>query len=268
MQEIKCKKCSHTFTPVPRKADCIFTDPPYNIDYKGAGENTSEGIENDNLSDEDFKKLLDGSFKNYRRVVKPTAGLYVFHSAKAASQFDTALKEAGFDVKEELIWNKPSAGMGMGAYRRKHEPFFYACVEGETASFYGDRTHTTIWDLQDDEAKLLKWAKQVKADEAAGKTTVWTMGRDSTADYVHPTQKPVELVSQAIYNSSELGGSVLDTFLGSGSTLIAAEKTGRDCYGMELDPKYIDVAIERWCNYTENTTYVKNGEVIHLHGLQ
>ena len=152
------------------------------------------------------------------------------------------------------------AALGWGDYRWKHEPFFYAGKE--KTQFYGDRSHSTVWDFQKTEQQLLNWAKRQKKSETEGKTTVWTMKRDSVIGYVHPTQKPVEIIQYAIINSSKDGDIVMDLFLGSGSTLIAAEKTGRICYGMELDPKYVDIIVQRYVDYTGNETIKKNGKEI------
>lgn len=242
------------------KADMVFTDPPYNVNYSGSGENTSEGIMNDHMSEEDFDTFLTEAFKRYAEHSKGGAGWYVFHSHHAQDAFRRAIDKTDWKVKSQLIWNKPSAGLGMNEYRPKHEPFFY-CVNNE-AVFYGDRTGTTVWDLHKSEQALIAWAKKQKRLETEGKTTIWTMKRENVGGYVHPTQKPVELITYALHNSSKAGDIVLDTFLGSGSTLIAAQKTGRVCYGMELDPKYIDVIVSRYVAYTKNSTVIKNGEEI------
>jgi DNA modification methylase len=107
-----------------------------------------------------------------------------------------------------------------------------------------------VWDFQKTEQQLLNWAKRQKNAEKNGKTTIWSMKRDNVNEYVHPTQKPVELISYAIHNSSKADDIVMDLFGGSGSTLIACEKTNRICYMSELDPKYCDVIIKRYEDYT------------------
>jgi DNA modification methylase len=105
--------------------DMIFTDPPYNVNYKGSGKNTSRGIENDSMSDSMFETFLHDVFMRYSEITKKTAGVYVFHSTSTQAQFEHAMKISGFVVKNQLIWNKPSASMGWGDYRWKHEPFYY-----------------------------------------------------------------------------------------------------------------------------------------------
>lgn len=245
-----------------KKADMVFTDPPYNVDYAGKGKNTGDGILNDKMSDEAFNTFLVEAFHRIAENTKRTAGCYVFHSHKTASDFEKALGETGFIIDTQLIWNKPSAGMGMNDYRTKHEPFFYAYLSKEDKNFYGDRTGTTVWKIPQDDDKALKWFKRQQESLEKGNTTVWTMSRANVNEYVHPTQKPAELPAVAIIKSSKPEDIVLDTFLGSGTTLIASEKTGRICYGMELDPKYIDVIIERYCQYTGNRNIKKNGKEI------
>lgn len=245
------------------KADMVFTDPPYNISYsRGKGENTKGTIMNDKMDDAVFLIFLTDAFKRMKEHVKGGAGLYVFHSQKTQKVFEEALNLNGLSVKSQLIWNKPNAGMHDRDYAIKHEPFFYACVDGTKPLFYGDRTHTTVVDFHKTDDELARWAKKVKAAEKEGRTTIWTMKRAPLHEYVHPTQKPVELVMYALHNSSKVDDIVLDPFLGSGSTLIACEKTNRACYGLELDPRFADVIIERWCQHTNNRNITKNGEPI------
>ena len=159
----------------------------------------------------------------------------------------------GLEVRNQLIWNKPMCNHLFGDYHWKHEPFFYAGFKDIKTNFYGDRTHSTVIDLQATEQQLVNWAKKQKRMEKEGKTTIWSMRRENTAEYVHPTQKPVELITYALSNSSKADDIVLDPFAGSGSTLIACEKAGRICMTAELDPKYCDVIIKRFEDYTGTT---------------
>jgi len=244
------------------KADMVFTDPPYNIDYHGSGKNTSNTIMNDKMGDSQFREFLIATFKMVRKNIKASAGLYVFHSPTTQKEFEEAMNVNEMEVKSQLIWNKPSAGLGMGHYRNKHEPFFYANVKGQTPDFYGDRTNTTIIDFQKTDQQLVNWAKKQRDAEKEGRNTIWTMKREPVQDYKHPTQKPVELIMYALANSSKVDDIVIDPFLGSGSTMIACEKTNRLCYGLELDPRYVDVIVTRWCIFTNNNQVIKNGEKI------
>lgn len=231
------------------KADMVFTDPPYNVDYKGKGENTTNGIMNDKMSDEQFDSFLLETFKRMASFIKRSAPCYVFHSHKTASDFEKALELSGFQIDTQLIWNKPSAGMGMNHYRTKHEPFFYCSLQKEK-EFYGDRTGTTVWKIPNDPEKAIKWYQKEQENLESGSSTIWSMKRSNVNEYVHPTQKPVELPVTAMTKSSKVDDIVLDQFLGSGTTLISAEKSGRKCYGMELDPRYCDVIVKRWEDYT------------------
>lgn len=133
---------------------------------------------------------------------------------------------------------------------------------GGGATFYGDRTHTTILDFQQDDQALYEWAKREKRLEKMGCTTIWSMKRDNVNEYKHPTQKPVELAMYALKNSSKAGDFVLDPFLGSGSTLIACQKMGRVCRGIELDPAFMDVIVERYVRFVESNEIIKNGKKI------
>lgn len=243
------------------KADMVFTDPPYNVNYSGSGKNTSSGILNDKMETSRFAAFLTDAFRNVRASIKAGAALYVFHSDKTQVTFEEAMKANDIQIRNQLIWNKPSGGLGMGDYRSKHEPFFYASPKGEDPLFYGDRTNTTIIDFTKTDEQLAAWAKREKAQEREGKTTIWTMKREPVGDYVHPTQKPVELIMYALANSSKVEDVVLDPFLGSGSTIIACEKTNRICYGLELDPRFVDVIIQRYVDYTGERDIKVNGEV-------
>lgn len=150
----------------------------------------------------------------------------------------------------------------MGHYRGKHEPFFYANVKDNTPNFYGDRTNASVIDFQKTDEQLAKWAKKQRQADSEGRNTIWTMKREPTQGYKHPTQKPVELVMYALTNSSKVEDIILDPFIGSGSTLIACEKTNRMCFGLELDPRFVDVVVQRWCEFTNNNKVMKNGEIV------
>jgi len=243
-----------------KKADMVFTDPPYNVNYSGRGENTSNTILNDKMSDENFDTFLSEVFKRFSEHSKGGAGWYVFHSSSTQHQFQKAIENAGWNVKNQIIWNKPVASMGWGDYRWKHEPMFY-CGK-ENTQFYGDRANTTVLSIPEDDQKAIKWLRRQKELEKTGHTTIWSMKREPVGGYVHPTQKPVELITYALTNSSKSGDIILDLFGGSGATLIAAHKMGRVGYLNELDPKYVDVIVQRYVDYTGNNIIKKNGEEI------
>ena len=208
------------------KADLVFTDPPYNVAYEGRGEKNKLGsIKNDNMSDESFEQFCRDVFTTFDSVMKPLSCIYVCHPDSQTAPklaFEKTFAEL-FKKSSTIIWVKQSAGMGWQDYRAQHEPILYGWKEGKGKHFYcGDRS----------------------------KTTIWKIGRDAQASYVHPTQKPVALPEEAIKNSSKGEDIVLDLFGGSGSTLIACEKIGRFNRSMELDPKYVDVIVKRWQDFT------------------
>ncbi len=203
-----------------KKADLILTDPPYNVNYEGATKEELT-IQNDNLSDNEFKKLLFDSFKNMFDNARLGAAIYVFHSDTEGINFRTAFKEAGFKLSECLVWIKNTFVMGRQDYQWKHEPILYGWKEGAAHYFIDDRTQSTV----------LEFDKPIRNAE-------------------HPTMKPVDLISCLIRNSSKENNIILDLFGGSGSTLISAEQLNRKCFMMELDPKYCDVIIKRWETFT------------------
>jgi DNA modification methylase len=206
-------------------ADLVFTDPPYNVAYSGRGANNLGIIKNDDMSDNDFEQFCRDIFSTYHAIMKPLACIYVCHPDSASAPkiaFEKTFAEQ-FKKSSTIIWMKQSAGMGWQDYRAQHEPILYGWKEGKGSHFNaGDRT----------------------------KTSIWKIGRDAQASYVHPTQKPVCLPEEAIINSSKGSDCVVDLFGGSGSTLIACEKTGRVNRTMELDPKYCDVIVKRWEDFT------------------
>lgn len=161
-----CKHCKKEYEPKPIKADMVFTDAPYNVDYKGSGENTKNGIMNDKMDDDKFLLFLTDTFLQMKGNIKDKAGCYVFHSHKTATAFETALKANNFTIHTQLIWNKPSAGLGMNDYRTKHEPFYYCSLQDPI--FYGDRTNTTVINAPSLDKLLEKVRKLAEEDETGG----------------------------------------------------------------------------------------------------
>lgn len=230
------------------EADMVFTDPPYNVDYEGQGKETSNKIENDNMTQDEFRNLLSNAFRNYDIATKKDAAMYCCYAFRTHREFEDAMNVNGWKTKAQIIWVKLVATMGWADYRWKHEPIFYACKSDGKVAFYGDRKQYTEWTEEKDDEELLKMFKSMIKKDENGQSTIWRFSRES--NYKHPTQKPVQLVMKAIENSSRRDEKVLDLFLGSGSTLIACEKIERTCFGMELDPRYIDVIIARWEAFT------------------
>lgn len=229
------------------QADMVFTDPPYNVNYSGTGKNTSEVIMNDKMSAESFQEFLDDAFKQLDKNTKSGGAWYVCHSQKYASTFEKAIKNSGYEVKEQIIWVKPSATLGWQEYRRQHEPIFY-CGKDKT-TFYGDRTNTTVWQQKPNKKALTQWLQNQLSKDYDGVSTVWRIGRANVTEYVHTTEKPVALSARAIKNSSKQGDIILDIFAGSGSTMSACLQGDRVPYLMELDPHYCDVIRKRYAKF-------------------
>jgi DNA modification methylase len=192
-----------------RKADMVFTDPPYGVDYKGINNDDRGGLE----------ELLRASFGNYLASSKSGAAIYVFHSDKCADIFHVVFREF-FHFSSMVIWAKNSLTLSRTDYQSQHEPCLYGWMKGGSHSFYGDRKQVSVW--------------RFDKERVEG----------------HTTPKPIALIERALVNSSKGGDLIADLFGGSGSTLIACEKTARDCRMMELDPKYCDVIIKRWQDFT------------------
>lgn len=219
-------------------AKAVFTDPPYNVNYVGEGENTSEGIENDNMTEADFKDFCRKVFLAYTQATEAGAAFYVCSGWSSYPSFKTAMEEQGFHFSGVIIWVKESASMGWNDYRYRHEWIMRADRKGTKKKgvpiLYG-------W-------KRGKHHFRDTRDE----TDVWEVPRKAAGKYFHPTEKPIWLPMKAIQNSTRAGEPVLDLFGGSGSTLVAAELTGRTAYTMELDPKFVDVILRRFKNLCPN----------------
>lgn len=214
------------------KADMYLTDPPYNVAYEGKTKDALT-IENDSMADADFKTFLSQAFTNADAVMKKGAVFYIWHADSEGYNFRGACHDIGWEVRQCLIWNKNNMVMGRQDYHWQHEPCLYGWKDGAAHLWNADRTQTTV----------LNFDRPQRNGE-------------------HPTMKPVELLSYQITNNTKGEDLVLDTFLGSGSTLIACEKLGRICYGSELDPRYVDVIVQRYVDYTGNSNILKNGEPI------
>lgn len=198
--------------------DLVLTDPPYNCDYEGSD---GQKIENDKMSDADFKQFMLEAFSNMYEHCKDGANAFVFHRDIEGVNFQGGFKGAGFKLAQMWIWVKNSATFGRGWAHYKHEPIMVGWKEGAPHYVTGDRTLTTI----------LEYDKPKHND-------------------LHPTMKPIELMSFLIKEGSRPGEKVLDLFGGSGTTLIACEQLNRQCNMMEYDEKYASVIVDRWEKFT------------------
>lgn len=224
-----------------KKAALVVTDPPYNVAFHSDSANLSAdgrgSIMNDDMPIEVFNTMLRSWFSNYAAHMAPNAAIYVFHPSQYQREFENAMNAAGIVVRTQCVWVKNAFSFGFAQYKFKHEPVFYAHLKGRAPAWYGDRKQTTVW----------RAGLPVEAQEPE---TVWEVSRGDTSKYVHPTQKPLDLLEIPIKNSSQRGDLVLDLFGGSGSTLMTCEQMGRDCRTMELDPKFCDVIKKRFYEST------------------
>ena len=204
------------------QVDMVFTDPPYNVNYANTAKDkmrgTNRAILNDNLGDGFYDFLLAALTPT---IANCRGGIYVAMSSSELDVLQSAFREAGGKWSTFVIWAKNTFTLGRSDYQRQYEPILYGWPEGATRHWCGDRDQSDVWQIK----------KPHKND-------------------LHPTMKPVELVERAIRNSSRPGNVVLDPFGGSGTTLIAAEKSGRLARLIELDPKYVDVIVRRWQGWT------------------
>ena len=226
------------------QADLVLTDPPYNVDYEG-GTKDKLKISNDKMSDQDFLDFLVAAFTRMHEHSKEGASFYVFHADSEGYNFRAGLKLAGYHIRQCLIWQKNSLVMGRQDYQWMHEPILYGWKEGASHSWYSDRKQTTI----------VRWDKPQRNTD-------------------HPTMKPVGLCAYFLGNNTKKGDIVIDFFGGSGSTLMACEQTGRSCYTMELDPRYVDVIVKRYLNWCEDqgiesdVRLLRGGETLTWEALQ
>lgn len=198
------------------KADMVLIDPPYNVNYEGG---TGLKIENDSMEDGAFLTFLTDAFKLCHKFMKQGGAFYIWHADSEGYNFRKACKEVGLLVKQCIIWNKNALVMGRQDYQWKHEPCLYGWKEGSAHTWYGDRDKTTVYKVPEDDQKALAWFKKQLLRQT--NTSVLEY-RKPLKNGEHPTMKPVELLEKQVMNSSKQEDIVLDTFLGSGSTLIAS----------------------------------------------
>lgn len=235
------------------KADLCITDPPYNVAYEGSNGLT---IQNDNMPEEQFKAFLTAAFQCMHDSLKPGAPFYIWHAETEGGAFRHSCSAALGKVRQMLIWNKNAFTMGHQDYQWKHEACIYGWTEGASHYFVDDRAQSTvIEDKRIDIGKLKKEEmRDLLRDIFSDKTSTTVINEDKPShNDDHPTMKPLKLLARLVKNSSRQGEIVLDTFGGSGSTLITCEQLGRRCYMMELDSKYADVIVKRYLKFTQKT---------------
>ena len=201
-----------------KQANLVVTDPPYGVSFQSA---SGLSIQNDSMKDEEFYQFLLASFQNMATHLEKGGAAYVFHADTEGLNFRKAFVDAGFHLAGCCIWVKDSLVLGRSDYQWQHEPILYGFLQNGHHPWYSDRRQTTIWNF-----------KKPKKNKN------------------HPTSKPLDLIGYPIGNSTQENGIVLDTFGGSGSTLMACEQMNRICFTMELDEKYASVILRR---YVEDT---------------
>lgn len=270
-------------------AHCVFTDPPYGVSYVSRS-GKFEMLENDDLTDDRLvQELILPAFRNAVEFTIDDAAFYIWHSSGTRQDFYYAMTAAGLTERQTLIWAKNGIVLGRSHYQWAHEPCFY-CSKGDTAPrFFGDRAQHTVWRVTRRESGMMetiisggititdgegskmhitekppkdKKSRYLRVEKGKGvylynegkENTLWEVSREVGTE--HPTQKPVELAQRAIENSTQEGEIVLDLFGGSGTTLIGAELTRRTAYLTEIDPKYVDVIVNRYARITGNVAGV------------
>lgn len=232
------KEETYTTLMKGEQANLVVTDPPYNVNYQG----TAGKIKNDNLQNDQFYTFLLSAFTCMEKAMAKDASIYVFHADTEGLNFRKAFDAAGFYLSGTCIWKKQSLVLGRSPYQWQHEPCLYGWKKNGKHQWYSDRKQTTIWEFD---------KPQKNGD--------------------HPTMKPVPLIAYPIKNSSMTNCIVLDSFGGSGSTLIACEQTGRICRTIELDEKYCDVIVKRYIEQvgtTENVSVIRDGKTIPFDALE
>jgi site-specific DNA-methyltransferase (adenine-specific) len=213
-------------------ADMVITDPPYNVAYEGKTKDALT-IENDSMGNDEFYKFLYDFYTALSTSCKKGAAIYVWHASSEIINFGKALVDAGWLLKQQLIWVKNTMVMGRQDYQWKHEPCLYGWLSGGPHNWYSDRKQTTI----------IEWDKPQRNGE-------------------HPTMKPVGLFAYQIKNSSKKGDIVIDAFGGSGTTMVACQGLKRKARIIEFDPKYCQVIIDRMRKLDPNIVVKRNGQII------
>lgn len=212
--------------------DVVLSDPPYFV----AEENGSGKILNDDLNNADGYKFLCNAFENFHSAMARESSIYIFYASSKTRIFFDAFEDSGFKVLAGLVWKKDLLVPSHGDFQYNHEPIIYGCLKTGTHKFFGDRCQTTVFEFP-----------RIK--------------NSATEGFGHPSSKPLALISYLMSMSSKRGDKILDGFLGSASTLIAAEQLGRTCYGIELLPKFVDVAIARFKTISdEKITVERDGK--------
>lgn len=257
------------------KTDLLITDPPYNValgQNKGHTLRPSEAkqlhrrtdglvIANDRWeSGEAFRHFLSDAFAAANTGLKQGGAFYIWYASSESYNFIGAANDIGWTIREQLIWVKNILVLGRQDYHWQHEPCLYGWKDGAPHYFIDDRTQTTIWEAEDFNPEKMKKEELLALVKEITKQPSTIIREDKPSRSAeHPTMKPVKLIARLVRNSSRQGERVLDVFGGSGSTMMACEQLGRECYMVELDPHYCDVIVKRWENFTGKKAERING---------
>jgi DNA modification methylase len=207
----------------------VITDPPYNVAYEGKTKDALT-IENDSMGNDEFYQFLYDFYSALTTAVKKGGAIYVWHASSEIVNFGKALVDAGWLLKQQLIWVKNSMVMGRQDYQWKHEPCLYGWLDGGSHKWYSDRKQTTV----------IEFDRPSRNGE-------------------HPTMKPIGLFAYQIENSSKKGDIVIDAFGGSGTTMVACEQLKRKARVIEFDPKYCQVIVDRMIKLDPSIKVKRNG---------
>jgi len=216
------------------KADMVFTDPPYGVSYEGGhNEKKRKGINNDTLQGKDLSNLFKDSINTSCLFTKDYSPYYIWYASGKSTETFIGLNETDIEVRAIICWYKVKSGLGafMSQYIPNYEPCIYGHKKGKSIKWYGQTDEKTVWELPNDNKNKL-----------------------------HPTQKPIPLAERAIKNSSKIKNIIYDCFIGGGTTMVAAHQLKRKCYGMELDPKYCQVIIDRMMKLDDKLEVKINGK--------
>lgn len=262
------------------KVDLFLTDPPYNIDYEYKQNNLARfrrnkrvlsgnaSIENDAMGTDDFYSFLMEVFFCADKVMHEGAAFYIWHADLNGHLFREAVIETGWNLKEILIWVKNNFTLSRQDYHYRHEPCIYGWKKGAGHYFIDKRNQQTVFDDKIDVKKLSKQEMRDLIEQLlyhGQETTVLYEDKPMFND-IHPTMKPIKLMARLVANSSKPGWNVLDLFGGSGSTMMACEQLGRNCYTMEISPRYVQAAIDRYRRFTGNDVYLIRGDKKEIYG--
>ena len=241
-------------------ADLVVTDPPYNVAVKNSKGMT---IENDDMDSTQFGEFLTACFANLESNLKAGGAFYIWYASREHINFEKSLNNVGLKVRQQLVWNKSSFILGRSDYHWKHELCLYGWKDGESHYFIDDRTQSTVFEDKGIDIKKLKKEEMIKLLEEflSDKRSTTVINEDNPAENdLHPTMKPIKLIARHIKNSSRQNEIVLDLFGGSGSTLITCEQLNRRCRMMEYDPRYADVIVDRWEQFTGEKAVLIKGD--------